>query len=191
MHSSIFLSTTPLQFVHTDIWTSPIQSMSGCKYYVVFIDDFSCYTWLYSLYNKSEVLTCFVKFKFMAKNQFSTTIKQLKSDGGGGYTSLIFQSFLTKHDIVHRKSYPYTSQQNSLAKRKLQHILETGLTLLAHSHLSNRYWVDNFLMAVYIINCLPIPILDHMSPFLKLYNKEPNYNNLRVFGCLYYPLLLP
>ena len=71
------------------------------------------------------------------------------------------------------------------------YILETRLTLLAHSHLSNRYWVDNFLMAVYIINCLPIPILDHMSPFLKLYNKEPNYNNLRVFGCLYYPLLLP
>ena len=190
-HSSTHLSTTPLQLVHTDIWTSPVQSMSGCKYYMVFIDDFSRYTWLSPLYNKSEVLTCFVKFKLMAENQFSTTIKQLQSDGGGEYTSLIFQSFLTKHGIVHRKSCPYTSQQNGLAERKLRHILETGLTLLAHSHLSNRYWVDAFLTAVYIINRLPTPILDHMSPFLKLYNKEPDYNNLRVFGCLCYPLLRP
>ena len=127
----------------------------------------------------------------MAENQFSTTIKQLQSDGGGEYTSLIFQSFLTKHGIVHRKSCPYTSQQNGLAERKLRHILETGLTLLAHSHLSNRYWVDVFLTAVYIINRLPTPILDHMSHFLKLFNKEPDYNNLRVFGCLCYPLLRP
>jgi hypothetical protein len=56
---------------------------------------------------------------------------------------------LTKNGILHRKSCPYTSQQNGLAERKLKHILETGLTLLAHSHLSNKYWVDAFLIDVY------------------------------------------
>ena len=52
-HSSTHLSTIPLQLVHINIWTSPVQFMSGCKYYVVFIDDFSHYTWLYPLYKKS------------------------------------------------------------------------------------------------------------------------------------------
>jgi hypothetical protein len=47
--------------------------------------------------------------------------------------------FLTMELIVHKKSCPYTSQQNGLTERKLRHILETRLTLLAHSHLSNRY----------------------------------------------------
>jgi transposase InsO family protein len=78
---------------------------------------------------KSEVYECFIKFKLLVEKKFSSSIKQLQSDGGGEYTSLHFQSFLTKNGIVHRKSCPYTSQQNGLAERKLRHILETGLTL--------------------------------------------------------------
>jgi len=62
--------------------------MSGCKYYIAFIDDCSRYTWIYHLYNKSEVFDPFVKFKLLAENQFPTTIKQLQSNGGGEYKSL-------------------------------------------------------------------------------------------------------
>lgn len=99
------------------------------------------------------------------ETQFSGKIKQLQSDNGGEYTSLLFQAFLSTNDILHRKSCPHTSQQNGLVKRKLRHILETSLTLLAHSGLSNHYWVDTFLTAIFIINCLPTPVLDHSSPF--------------------------
>jgi hypothetical protein len=141
--------------------------------------------------HKSECFANFVKFKLLVENQFTSNIKQLQSDGGGEYNSTQFQSFLTKHGIIHRKSCPHTSQQNGLAERKLRHILETGLTLLAHSHLSNRYWPDAFLTAVYIINRLPTPILQNTSPFFKLYNREPDYKRLRVFGCLCYPFLRP
>jgi hypothetical protein len=76
-----------------------------------------------------------------------------------------FQSFLTMNGILYIKSCPYTSQHNGLAERKLRHIMETGLTLLAHSHLSNRYWVDVFLTAVYVFNRLSTPILNHQTPY--------------------------
>ena len=75
----------------------------------------------------------FVKFKLLVENQFSSKIKQIQSDGGREYVSNQFQTFLTNHGILHRKSCPYTSQQNGLVERKLRHILETGLTLLAFS----------------------------------------------------------
>ena len=138
-----------------------------------------------------KFLTIFFKFKPLMENQFSTTIKLIQSDGGGEYNFLHFQSFLNKHGIIHCKTCPHTSQQNGLVERKLRHILETSLTLLTHSHLSNRYWVDAFLSAVYIINRLPTPILDNTSPFFTLYKKEPDYTILRVFGCKCYPLLCP
>lgn len=140
---------------------------------------------------KSEVFQHFVKFKLLVENQFTSKIKQLQTDGGVEYNSLQFQSFLTKHGILHRKSCPHTSQHNGLAERTIRHLLEIALTLLAHSHLSNRYWVDGFLTTIYVINRLPTPVQQYSSPFFKLYHKEPNYQKLRVFGCLYYPLLRP
>ena len=121
------------------MWTSHVQFVSGYKYHVIFIDDFSRFTWIYPMHQKSEVFTNFVKFKLLVENQFTSHIKQLHTDGGGEYNYVQFQTFLTKHGIVHRKTCPYTSQQNGLVERKLRHILETSLTLLAHSHLSNKY----------------------------------------------------
>lgn len=104
------VSMQPLQLIHTDVWTSPVSSINGYKYYIVFIDDFSRYSWIYPLHAKPGVFDQFVKFKLMVENQFSLTIKQVQSNGGGEYNSLQFQSFFTKSGIIHRKSCPHTSQ---------------------------------------------------------------------------------
>ena len=66
---------------------------------------------------------------------------------------------------------------------------ETGLTLLFHSHLSPRFWVDAFSTATYIINRLPTPLLGGKSPFELLYGHSPHYENFHPFGCRVYPCL--
>ena len=38
---------------------------------------------------------------------------------------------------------------------------------------------------------LPIKILHFQSPFQVLFNKIPNYRQLKVFGCLCYPYVQP
>jgi transposase InsO family protein len=184
-------SNQPLELIHTDLWTSHVPSISGCRYYVIFVDDFSRYTWFYPLSAKSAIFPTFVKFKTLVENQFSSPIKKLQSDRGGEYNSLQFQAFLSHHGILHRKSCPHTSQQNRVAERKLRHILETSLIMLAHSRLSYQYWVVSFLTAVYIINRLPTAILQQSSPYEKLFHKSPEYTRLKVFGCKCFPLLRP
>lgn len=34
------VTQSPLELVHSDIWTSPVISISGCKYYGIFVDGF-------------------------------------------------------------------------------------------------------------------------------------------------------
>lgn len=45
IHMSI--SKRPLELIHSDVWSSPLHSQLRMKYYVIFVDDFSCYCWLF------------------------------------------------------------------------------------------------------------------------------------------------
>ena len=184
-------SSVLLTLIHSDVWVSPVQSTGGCSYYVLFIDDYSRYSWLYPLHRKSDVFATFVKFKTIAEKLFSTSIKQIQTDNGGEFTSNQFKKFLTAQGIFHRLTCPHTSQQNGIVERKHRHIQEMGLTLLAQSSLSPQYWVDAFLTSVFLINRLPTKVLDSLTPYFLLHKTEPTYMDLRVFGCACYPLLRP
>lgn len=61
--TSSIISTSPLQVIFSDVWTSPLHSIDGFKYYVIFVDHFSHYVWLYPLKRKSDVSATFTKFK--------------------------------------------------------------------------------------------------------------------------------
>ena len=39
--ASTRISSCPLDLIHSDVWSCSTKSMSGCQYYVLFIDDFS------------------------------------------------------------------------------------------------------------------------------------------------------
>ena len=56
---STFVSSAQLQIIFSDVWTSPIQSINNFKYYVVFVDHFTHYIWLYPLKHKSDVSLIF------------------------------------------------------------------------------------------------------------------------------------
>lgn len=47
--------------VHSDVWgPAPTVSLSGFKYFVTFVGDYSQVTWVYLLKSKSDVFSTFV-----------------------------------------------------------------------------------------------------------------------------------
>ena len=57
-------SCGPLDLVYTDVWgLSLIESVDGFHYYVIFVDHFTKYIWLYPLRLKSDVFPIFRPFK--------------------------------------------------------------------------------------------------------------------------------
>ncbi|KAL4565872.1 hypothetical protein LXL04_029978 [Taraxacum kok-saghyz] len=188
-HSSSLKSTSPLQLIFSDVWSSPVTSFDGFKYYIIFVDHFTKYTWIYPLKHKSDSLTTFIRFQHLVENYFQTKIKQLFSDNGGEYIKLA--SHLTSCGISHLTSPPHTPEHNGYAERRHRHIVETALSLLSHANMPVTFWSFAVTTASYLINRLPTTTLQNDSPYFRLFQKLPNYDKLRNFGCLAYPWLRP
>ena len=69
--TSTLVSTKPLQLIFSDVWTSPVTSSNGFKYYIIFVDHFTKYLWFYPLTRKSEVLDVFQCYKSIVENYFN------------------------------------------------------------------------------------------------------------------------
>lgn len=104
--------SSPFELIHSDLWTSPVQSISGIKYYVLFLDEYSHFLWVYPLRHKSETYTKFLHFSNYIQNHFHKTIKSLQCDNGGEYNNTRFHELFASRGISFRFSCPYTSQQN-------------------------------------------------------------------------------
>ncbi|KAG8497215.1 hypothetical protein CXB51_008460 [Gossypium anomalum] len=106
------------------------------------------------------------------------------SDACSRYTWVYFL-----HKKSERVSYPYSSEQNGLVKRKHRQIVEACFSMLAHASMPLSYWNDAFCSAVYLINRLPSSPLGNISPYEKLFHVKPDYSFFRVFDCLCFPNL--
>ena len=188
-HTNSIHSNRPLQYIYSDVWSSPLISQDGYKYYVIFVDHYTRYTWLYPLKLKSQVLPTFIAFQALVEKRFNQKIVTLYSDNGGEFIGL--RAHLTAHGISHLTSPPHTPEHNGISERKHRHIVETGLTLLNKAAVPKKFWPYAFAAAVYLINRMPTPFLNNTSPYHKLFGQQPNYLKLRVFGSLCFPWLRP
>ena len=179
----------PLELVFSDVWGHAQTSVSGHNYYVSFIDAYSRFTWLYLIKKKSDVLDVFIQFQAHVERLLRQKIIHVQSDWGGEYHNL--NSFFNKLGITHRVSCPHTHQQNGTAERKHRHLVETGLTLLAHASVPFRFWSDAFSTTCFLINRLPSRLLKMQTPLELLLNETPDYTFFKVFGCACWPHLRP
>ncbi|GFS40568.1 hypothetical protein Acr_00g0069360 [Actinidia rufa] len=189
---STSVSSAPFALVHSDIWgPSPTSTMGGSQYFVIFVDDFLRYTWLYLLKNRSQLQQTYYDFARMIKTQFSRDIKVFRSDNAQEYCDTSFFAFLREQGTLPHRSCPGTSQQNGRAERKHRHLLDTTRALLISSGYPERFWGEAALIAAYTINRVPSPLLGNLTLYERLYGTPPDYHSLRVFGCACFVLLQP
>lgn len=127
---SLSQSFGPLELVPSNIWgLASILFTTSYRYYIIFIDDFSRFCWLYPPKHKLEVASTFTLLKAFVENQFQTLIKKFQIDGAIEYLSLylIFQ----KHKIELWLTCPYTSQQNGKVEHRHRTIVKLCLCLFS------------------------------------------------------------
>ena len=137
---------------------------------------------------KSETQGLLKLFITFVHTQFNCQVKNIRSDNGLEFISL--KPFLSTHGILLQNSCSYTPQQNGVVERKHRHLLNVGRALRFQANLPLQFWGESLLTAIYLINRLPTPVLNHKSPYELLYGKPPIYTHLRAFGCLCYATTL-
>lgn len=73
---SIHVSSSHMfDLIYSDVWTTPLLSLHGNRYFVLFLNDHSKFMWIYFITYKSQVFTIiFQQFKNIIKTQFATKI---------------------------------------------------------------------------------------------------------------------
>jgi hypothetical protein len=114
-NNSDSFSSAPFDLVHSDVWgPAPFTTEGGFRYFVIFVDDYSRFTWIYLLKHRSDLVSIFQTFHKMIQTQFSRTIKVFRSDNAQEYHDKSFLSILDSNGTLPHYSCPYTSQQNGV-----------------------------------------------------------------------------
>jgi transposase InsO family protein len=152
--------------VHIDVF-GPMQtrSLGGAYYFLIFIDDRTRYTWVYFMRKKSDVFEYFKKFKNMVEKQTGKSIKILRSDQGGEYTSGAFIRYCKNNGIQQQFTVPHTPQQNGVAERKNRTLVECACSILKGKNIFNGFWAEAISTVVYLKNRSPTKLLEHKTPF--------------------------
>jgi hypothetical protein len=72
----------PLELVHTNLMSFMTCSFSRAKHALMFINEFSCHSWVYFLKYKSDSLSTFNTFKDFVEKQSFFSIKKLCTENG-------------------------------------------------------------------------------------------------------------
>ena len=159
-NNSFFHALSSFDLIHYDVWgPSSIYTPGGSRYFVIFGDDFSQYTWIYLFKNRSELYQIYCDFTKMIETQFSKPIKVFRSDNAQEYKAHEFTSILHQFSIVPHSSYAGTSQQNGRVERKLRHILDVVCATIIAASTPSQFWGEAALIVVYTINRCPSPIV--------------------------------
>jgi hypothetical protein len=83
-----FRALSKLQLIHTDV-CGPMhnESLNGLKYFLLVVDDYNRFCWVYFLKSKTDMFAKFVKFKATVELETRNKLKILRSDNEGEYTS--------------------------------------------------------------------------------------------------------
>jgi hypothetical protein len=87
------------------------MSISGYKYYLVVVDDFSHYSWTFPLRAKSDTFTTLLHFFTWVSTQFGLTIKAVQCDNGREFDNSAARDF-----FLSRCSAPHVLSIHLLAE---------------------------------------------------------------------------
>ena len=122
-----------LELLHMDLMgPMQVESIGGKRYVLVVVDDFSRFTWVNFIREKSDIFDVFKALCTQLQRQKDRGIVRIRSDHGTEFENARFDEYCSGKGIKHEFSSPITPQQNGVVERKnrtLQNLPESCFML--------------------------------------------------------------
>src|SRR5712691_10684903 len=92
-------ATEPVELIHSDLKSFPIDSYHKFRYTIVFYDDYTSHVWTQNLRTKDAALPAIKQYLALVENRFQAKVRKWMSDAGGEYTSKAITSLLKDKGI--------------------------------------------------------------------------------------------
>jgi transposase InsO family protein len=179
-------ASAPLDLIHSDLMGPfPHPSINKARFVLIFVDDFSRFTWIYFLRQKSEVFQHLKDFKALVETQSGKKIKVLRTDNGGEYVNHEIHNLFHEAGIQLQHTVPYTPQQNGVVEQKNRSLKEMASCMLHAKSLPQRLWAEALNCATYIQNRSPHRSVKDKTPYEAWSGLKPEVTHFRIlFTCM-------
>lgn len=173
-------ATKLLEIIHTDI-CGPLdtETHDGKRYFMTILDDYSHYTEVHLLKNKSEAGQVLKNFIMEAENSKQVRVGTVKLDNGLEYKSAY--EWLKSKGIVIDVTAPYSPQMNARAERLNYTLCCKIRALLFDSGLDKKMWGEAARTAAYLVNRSP-SAGRCLTPIEMWTGRKPDMRKLKLFG---------
>ena len=113
-----------------------------------------------------------------AEKSLGRSVKTLRTDNGGEFTSAEFEEYLRKERIKHELTISICPEQNGVAERLNRTLVEMVHSMLADSELPKSFWAEAFATATYLRNRSPTKAVEGKTPYEALYGLKPKVGHL-------------
>ena len=133
---NVVATSRPLELLHVDlIGPTRTESMGGKCYIMVVVYDFSRYSWVDFLREKSEACDKMERLCKRLQNEKGVPIVRIRSDHGKEFENAKFEAFYNEHSIKKEFLVAKTPQQNGVVKRKNRVIQEMARVMLLNKNI--------------------------------------------------------
>nr|GEX59534.1 ribonuclease H-like domain-containing protein [Tanacetum cinerariifolium] len=145
--SSNTVVTSCFNIIHLNVCTSPILGLSGFNYYVLFLDHYSQFVWVYPFLNKSDVWSKFVLFRSYVRTQFKCEIRSFQCDHDGEFDNRNLYKLFAKNDgmLSHYKArlvVNYSTQLEGVdVDDTFSSVVKLGIIWTVLSLAASRHWL--------------------------------------------------
>ncbi|GAA0161779.1 hypothetical protein LIER_18015 [Lithospermum erythrorhizon] len=164
------------------------RSIAGRKYVFVCVDNFSRYTWVEFLKEKSETFDVFKALTTQIQREKEVNILVIRSDHRREFENFKFQTFCDEEGIKHEYSSPITPQQNGIVERKNRTLQEMARVMIHANQLPIKFWAEAVNTACHIHNRVTLRSGTHSTSYELWRGRKPIVHYFHIFGSVCYIL---